>query len=140
MQVAADDGNFSEEGGEGEGFVVGGVVQFGGQVRLGLAHAVKKPGMESDGILGKEGAGMLGVQGKLDAQQLAGRGPRGGADSHRLSLDADGLSICWIIGGLGHSRPDYSLVYSFEEGDRGRRLRRMGDDRLTSVVGWHPVA
>ena len=64
----------------------------------------------------------------------------GGADSHRLSLDADGLSICWIIGGLGHSRPDYSLVYSFEEGDRGRRLRRMGDDRLTSVVGWHPVA
>ena len=83
MQVAADDGNLAEKGGEGEGFVLRGVVQLGRKVWLSLAHAVEKPSMESDGILGKEGAGMLGVEIEVETDEFAGWVPRGEGESHR---------------------------------------------------------
>jgi hypothetical protein len=72
VELAANNRKVSEKRGEGEGLFFGDIVEFGGQVRLGLAHAVEKPGMESDGILGKKGSGILRNEVKVEADEFAG--------------------------------------------------------------------
>jgi hypothetical protein len=87
-----DRADIAQEAGEGEGFFGLVVVKFGGEAGVDLAYLIEKPGVEPVGVVAGEGAGLDGLKGNLESNEVWLTFPQGSFRGHSLWVNSRLLS------------------------------------------------